>query len=911
MGGTVNRNSLVFGILASLPVLGASLAPAGLRCEYRTNPLGIDVAQPRLSWTVKSTAEKARGLKQTAYRIVVSSSAEALARGAGDLWDTGKVASGESAQIVYKGKVLGSGVRAWWRVKVWDGTGAESAWSETADWSMGLLQTRDWKGRWIGLDEKQQPANHVLPARMLRKEFEAASKPKRATVYVSGLGSSELYMNGSKVGDDVLSPGLTDYSKRVLYVTHDVTDRVTAGRNAIGLMLGCGRFFGPLNSTVYGYPKALLQLEIEYADGSKARVVTDGTWKLTANGPIRGNNEYEGEEYDARSEMNGWATAGFDDSGWHAANEVQAPPGVLRAQMAEPLRVMETIRPVKVTPGANGTYIVDMGQNLVGWCRLRVNGPAGTKVTLRHAESLKSDGTLYVANLRTAKATDTYTLKGGGVEAWEPRFTYHGFRYVEVSGFPGAPSLDALEGRVVHDAMPRAGTFESSSDMLNRIYHNIFWGVRGNYRSIPTDCPQRDERQGWLGDRSQVSHSEAYLFDVAAFYSKWMADLSDSQWPNGSIPDVSPNYWVIYSENVTWPSTYLFLPGLLYDHYGDRRVIEQYYPGLKRWLDHMATYTKNGLIAKDTYGDWCVPPESPTLIHSQDPARRTDGTLISTAYYIELLKLMARYARLIDKPAEAKDFETQATVMTKAFQAKFYRPDKAIYDNGTQTSSVLALAFGLAPKEDREAILAGLVRKIVKESDSHVGVGLVGAQWLMRTLSDNGHSDIAYTMATQKTYPGWGYMVEKGATTVWELWNGDTADPAMNSMNHVMQIGDLGVWMYEYLAGIRPDPEKPAFKHVIVRPFLTGDLAFVKASHESMYGTIASSWERKDGSLRLSITIPANTTATVYVPARDAAQVRESGKPAAQSKDLKFVRMEGTNAVYEIGSGSYAFEASL
>ena len=578
--------------------------------------------------------------------------------------------------------------------------------------------------------------------------------------------------------------------------------------------------------------------------------------------------------------------------------------------MAEPLRVMRTLKPVAISEPRPGRYVFDMGQNMVGWCRLKVSGPAGAEVSLRHAETLQEDGTLYVDNLRSARARDFYTLKGRGVETWEPRFTYHGFRYVEVSGFPGKPTLDALEGRVVHDAMAEIADFSSSDELLNRIHRNIVWGVRGNYRSIPTDCPQRDERQGWLGDRSMVSRTESYLFDVAAFYNKWAQDLVDSQRPSGSIPDVAPPYWVLYNDNVTWPSTFLFVPAMLYDQYADRRILERNYPAMKKWIEYMRGFLKDGLMPKDTYGDWCVPPESPKLIHSQDPARRTDGTLIGTAYYYHLLRLMARVAELLDKPADTADFQTLAERVKTAFQRKFYDAAKGVYGNGTQTSSVLALAFDLAPPESRKPVLAALVRKIEEESHGHVGTGLVGAQWLMRTLSDNGRPDLAYTIATQRTYPGWGYMIEKGATTIWELWNGDTADPAMNSGNHVMQIGDLGVWMYEYLAGIRPDPAQPGFHHVNIRPVPLKDLTFVKASHKSMYGPIATHWRRSGDRFELDVSLPPNTTASVYVPARDVGSVTESGRPAASAPGVRFVRMESGAAVFEVGSGAYSFAAA-
>ena len=1072
------KPALFFLFALSLPA-APSIRPQHLRTEYRANPQGIDVAQPRLSWQLTATDAKARGLRQSAYRIVVASSARALAAGAGDLWDSGKVTADQSIQVVYAGKPLASGMAAFWKVQVWDQAGQESPWSEAAQWSMGLVDARDWQGRWIGLDEKRgfrdpaspytpltaarwiwdidnaqtaapagdryfraafqipadrrvarglliagadsgahafvngaaapagdaglppladitsllhagenmvalraahpraekpagliavirvefvsgeplvfatgnqwrvsgkveegwelpgyldaawQPAKelgaygmapwgdagiateHRLPARLLRKEFTADKKVRRAMVYYSGQGSSELYLNGAKVGDHVLSPGLTDYDKHVIYETFDVTNQIASGKNAIGLMLGNGRFFTPRldgRTRDFGFPKAIVQLNLEYEDGSRGSVFSDLTWKLSTAGPVRANNEYDGEEYDARMELAGWSKPGFDDSGWVQAEAVAAPAGVLSAQLAEPLRVTETLKPISMKQLKPGVFIFDMGQNMVGWCRLHVSGPRGAVVRLRHAETLNPDGSLYIANLRGARVTDLYTLKGEGAEVWEPRFTYHGFRFVEVTGFPGTPTAASLEGRVVHDDMARTADFTSSNDLLNRIHKAMFWGIRGNYRSIPTDCPQRDERQGWLGDRSQVSRSESYMFDVAAFYTKWSRDLGDSQRGDGSVPDVAPNYWPLYNDDLTWPATFLFVPGMIYDQYADRRPLEQYYPGMKKWLTYIRTFiTPDGLISKDQYADWCVPPEDPKLIHSQDPARVTDKTLIATSYYYALLELMARYARILDKPTEAADFELLAQKTNAAFNQRFFKPLANVYDNGTQTSSILPLYFGMVPLENRASVLASLTRRIETESHGHVGTGLVGAQWLMRTLSDNGFADVAYEIAAQKTYPGWGYMIEKGATTIWELWNGDTADPAMNSGNHVMQIGDLAVWMYEYLAGIRSDPEKPGFLHAIIRPYPAGDLKFVKASHESMYGPIKTSWKRDGGAFSLDVAVPPNTTATVWIPAKDGKAVTESGKPAAGARGVKFVRQEGGAAVFEIESGSYAF----
>lgn len=993
----------------------ASLRPIALRCEYRANPMGIDTPKPRLSWELESIDPKAHDLRQTAYRILATD-------GSTPLWDSGRIESAQSIHVEYAGPILQSGQRVDWKVQVWDQSGAASAWSQTAHWSMGLLNASDWKGRWIGREEASfyrdpespfrdlseahwiwiggaeadlsttfvLPANRpvlrafavfagdssfsamingapagrgsavilpelldvaqllkagenrievhakqgkaakagflgslriefatgepivirtskawnegkaedrgaygsepwgevgyseerALPARMLRKEFAVTRKPVRATAYLCGLGLSVLRINGQKISEDVLSPGLTDYDHRAQYVTYDVTAAIHNGSNAVGIELGNGRYWAPrdkipIPSRSFGYPKTIAQIEIEFSDGTRQTEATDESWKLSANGPIRANNEYDGEFYDATRETPGWDRPGFESNAWQAAQVVAPPAGRLVAQMAEPLRVIETILPVAITSPRAGVFIFDFGQNMVGWCRLHVSGSRGQRVVLRHAETLKPDGTLYVDNLRSARAADTYILRGGALEVWEPQFTYHGFRYVEVTGYPGKPALTALEGRVVHDAMTQTADFTSSSDLLNRLHKNIFWGVRGNYRSIPTDCPQRDERQGWLGDRSVVSRSESYLFDIAALYSKWMTDLADSQNEAGTIPDVAPNYWRIYTDDVTWPSTFLLVPQMLYEQYGDRRVIERQYPAMQRWIKHMQGFLKDDLLAKDTFGDWCVPPESPKLIHSEDPARRTSGTLLGSAYFIQLLRLMSGYADLLGKTEDKAAYEALASRMTAAFQKKFYKTDDALFDNGTQTSSVLPLAFGLVPPEDRDRTFARLTRRIADETQGHLGVGLVGAQWLMRTLSDNGRADLAFQIASQKTYPGWGYMIEKGATTVWELWNGDTADPAMNSGNHVMQVGDLAVWMYEYLAGIRA--AEPGFRKIEIRPYTIDGLQFVKASHRSMYGLVRSEWRREGGKIGLKVTIPPNTTAVVYVPGSKEPRIVGSG----------------------------------
>ena len=508
---------------------------------------------------------------------------------------------------------------------------------------------------------------------------------------------------------------------------------------------------------------------------------------------------------------------------------------------------------------------------------------------LRHAETLKPDGSLYMANLRGAEVTDIYTLKGGDQETWEPRFITHGFRFVEVTGFPGKPDLNSLEGHVVNDDLPSAGSFSCSNELINRIYTNIVWGTRGNYRSIPTDCPQRDERQGWLGDRSEECKGEAYLFDISALYSKWRQDMADAQRTNGSIPDVAPAYWPIYSDNVTWPSSAIIIPSALERQFGDRGSIAKSYASAKLWMEHMLTFAKDNIISKDNYGDWCVPPEEARLIHSKDPARQTDKTLLATSYFYYDLCLMEKYATQLGKTDDAARWKKLAADFKTAFNAKFLNREKGQYSNGTQTSCVLPLAFGLVPEDMKAKIFATLVANIENVTRGHIGTGLIGGQYLNRVLSDNGRADLCYTIAAQKEYPSWGYMVEQGATTIWELWNGNTADPTMNSGNHVMLVGDLVVWFYEYLAGIAP--ASPGFKTIKIQPHPVGDLTFVKATHNSPYGKISSEWHRDGYKFDWQIEIPANTTAGVTIPTGKSGQITCNGKSVA--------------AFIELGSGKY------
>lgn len=871
-----------------------------LRCEMLTNPEGIDVLTPRLSWEINATGNN---IKQTAYQVIVASSIEKLNEG--DLWNSGKVLSDQSIHITYAGKPLKSGTDCYWKVKVWTTAGV-SDWSTPAHWSMGLF---NWQAHWIGLDsafawDSAQSKFSRLSARYCRKSFDVKSGIKKATVYMAGLGHYELYINGKQQRDVVLAQAPTDYSKNILYNTYDVTNIIKQGKNVIGTVLGNGRFFTmrqaykPYKIKTFGYPKLLLQLDIEYTNGEKQSIITDDSWKITTDGPIRTNNEYDGEEYDATKEMPGWDNIAFNDDHWLKAALVQSPGGRLEAQMNEPVKVMEKIKPVSIRAVTPGVYIMDMGQNMVGWLRMKVTGQRGQQVTLRYAETLKPNGALYTENLRDAKVTDRYTLKGGGKEIWAPSFVYHGFRYVEITGC--VPALDDFVGEVVYDNLTTTGQFETSDPTLNQIYKNAYWGIRGNYKGMPVDCPQRNERMPWLGDRATGAYGESFLFDNAKLYAKWLDDIEYAQTPEGAIPDVAPAYWNYYSDNMTWPGTYLLIANTLYEQFGDVQSIRKHYPSMKKWMEYMRSkYLVNNIMTKDKYGDWCVPPESKELIHAKDSSRLTSGTLIATAYYYHLLTLMQHFAGLVHEDKDAKAFADLSVKVKTAFNQRFLsnQHDNSstvkYYDNNTVTANLLPLSFNMVPVADRKEIFEQIVRK----SDGHISTGMIGIQWLMRGLTDNGRPDLAYEIAASRDYPGWGYMVANGATTIWELWNGNTANPGMNSHNHVMLLGDLLVWYYEDLAGIK---SHDAFKDIIMKPVLLNGLDEVNASFHCMYGDIRSHWKKTPGSFTWDISVPANTTATVYIPAKSVKDVKGHGT---------FLRMEQDRAVYKVGSGDYTFIA--
>jgi len=904
--------SVMLGLCFSLTAIAQPHAEH-LLVELLRNPLGIDKASPRLSWRILS---EERNVKQTAYRVLVASSSAKLDRDEGDLWDSGQVVSDNSISVFYGGKPLKSDAEVFWKVKVYTNKG-ECDWSAPARWQVGLLYYKDWDKRWIGFDRyfntDDQQAGY-LSARYFRKEISLSKKVAKATAYIIGLGLYEFYIDGKKIGDQVLAPGLTDYTQNVMYNTFDVTEQLTGNNHALGVTLGNGRYYAvrqekPYKVKDFGFPKMQLQIRITYTDGSKQTLYTDNTWKGTTDGPIRSNNEYDGEVYDARKELQGWASLGYDDTAWIAAEYVQEPGGKYESQINRNMKVMQDIKPVSIR-SEDGKYILDFGQNFSGWVKMRVQGVRGTEVTLRFAEALQEDGTLSRDNLRAAKATDTYILKGDDEEVWEPRFTYHGFRYVEVSGYPGEADIDDFMGRFVYDEMETVGEFSSSNPLLNQIHKNAWWGIASNYKSIPVDCPQRNERQAWLGDRPTSAYGENFLFDNANFYVKWLEDIRLSQKTDGAIPDVAPAFWRYYSDNMTWPSAYPMIADMLFRHTGDVRVLQDHYPSMKKWMDYMRARYMNdkGIITKDSYGDWCAPPATIEAGRGKSADKKYPNPVLSTAYYYYLLQLMADFSVHMGNERDRADFLQQATQIRKDFNLQFYNQNGG-YGNNTLTENLLAMYFGLVEEGEKVKLADRIVEIIEEENRGHLSTGVVGTQWIMRTLTDMGRSDLAFKLTTNKTYPSWGYMIEHGATTIWELWNGNTAHPQMNSENHVMMLGDLLVWSYENLAGIKS--KENGFQTIRMEPEMIDGLHSVNASYRSLYGEITSSWSKSKSAFEWTVSIPANAKAEIYLPTKNLSAVTEKNKKLQDHKDIEVLSEEAGKVKILAGSGVYHFKIKL
>jgi len=910
-----------------------------LLCEGVRNPLGIDNPNPKFSWICY---HQGRGQFQSAYRIIVGSTFEDVCSGVGDMWDSGKVGADSSLHIPYGGKPLKSRTLYYWRVEVWDRDDV-ACWSEVSTFETAFLDTKEWKGRWIG----RPKGGSRSP--LFRKSFKVPHDTKRGRLYVAGLGYIKIYVNGVELDKRSLIPGWTDYEKLILYSTYDVSALLRKGENVVGVMLGNGRF-SPPESTMkkqpnlkkYGdFPIFLLNLYLELEDGSHLELFTDSSWK-SAESPIVFNDIYDGEVYDARLEQRGWNLPAFDDSKWESAVEVSAPCGELKSGFfLPPVKVCKTISPRKMFSPQSGVYLYDFGQNFSGWARLRVRGPRGAQIKLRYGELLNDDGTLNVAPNRTAEATDVYILKGEGEETYEPHFTYHGFRYVELTGYPGVPSLGSLEGCFVHSDVGEAGNFFCSNQLVNKIHENVRWGQLSNLMSIPTDCPQRDERMGWLGDAHLTAEEAMYNFYMLGFYKKWLLDLRKAQKEDGSLPDVVPPYWSIYPADPAWGAACIILPWELYLFYGDRDILVENYSMMKRWVEYLLSQLNDdGILPIGKYGDWCPPGH----VMSVD----TPVEFVSTWYLYYSLHLLSLIAHEVRNYDDKEKFAKKASLVRQAINKKFlgekdfygevdewftvFIPAGEIseeerikrkqnlhrsFARRSQTAQVLALFSGIVPDEKKEKVLKELIEDITVPCGYHLNTGIIGTKYVLDVLSDFGHVDLAFKLLTQTSYPSWGYMIKEGATTLWERWEYLT-EGGMNSQNHIM-LGTVGAYLYKYLAGIRPNPRSPGWKEFVIKPYPVDGLQFVRASLHTLRGLIRVEWEKAPKGLFIRVSIPMGTQAKVFFPTLglDKVMVKEGGapiwiceEPLKNQCGISFSHREKDRIVFNVESGDYTFEVS-
>ena len=905
------RISVLIAVVLGAATQGA-LLPVELRCEYGVNPMGVDVPAPRLCWKIESIA---RGQTQGAYQILVASSAELLTKDDGDLWDSGKVASDETLHIAYAGMELKSSQQVFWKVRVWDAAGAASEWSAAANWTMGLLKPEEWQGKWIC-------AQATSEALLLRKEFSVKPGLTRAVVHVCGLGQYEMNLNGAKVGGDLLTPGWTDYNETTLYDTHDVTAQLREGRNAIGLTLGNGMYhverrnrfakftgsFGPL--------RAIVHLRLEYADGSVEFVGTDESWR-THPGPVTYNSIFGGEDFDARLEPVGWDKAGFDDAAWRAAVAVVRPAGTLRGftGSVEPIRAIEVRQPVRQKQ-VGGAMVYDFGQNASYMPRLRVSGPAGSKVRLVPAEVVNLDGSIQRSTMGSTNRGISwweFTLAGSSrresaptvngkpgesrltsaatnEEVWFPQFYYVGCRFLEARCEAGA-TVDSIEGVIIHSSAAAIGDFSCSNPLLNRTRDLVRWAQRANMVSVLTDCPHR-EKLGWIEQYHLNGPAIRYEFDMARMFTKGMNDMAEAQLDNGLVPNIAPEFTEFkgaFRGAAEWGAAFILVPWQQYEFCGDVDLLRRHYPAMKRYFAYLESRATNDIVS-DGLGDWfdVGPKKSGASQHTPPP-------VTASAFYFYDAKILAQIAEVLGHEKDAKEFAAKAEQIRASYNAKFFNATNGSYATGSQCANALPLVMGIVQPEHRAAVLAALV-KDVESRGYAITAGDVGFRFLLRALADGGRSDVIYKMVNQDDKPGYGYMLKKGETSLTEAWDANLT----TSHNHFM-LGQITEWFYHDLAGIASDPAGPGFKQIIIKPQPVGDLQWAKASYDSVHGKIVSEWKREGGKFTLKVTIPANTTATVFVP----------GKAATGSGGAKLLREEDGRTVFGVGSGEWVFEAEL
>ena len=885
-----------------------------LRCNHLDNPLGVHAAAPRLSWRLATDGR--RGARQASYRIVVSTQRHGLS----DLWDSGRVHSDATTEIAYRGRALASRQRAWWRVEVWDERNRRSE-SAPAFWEAGLLTRQEWRGAWIGAALAGGPETGAHSP-YLRTIFNVGKKIASARLYATALGVYEFHLNGQRVGHDVFTPGWTEYKKRVQYQTSDVTALLRPGANAAGAILGDGWYCGHIGwreRNYYGERPALFaQLVLTFTDGSTQTIVTDGAWK-TAFGAIVESDLIHGETHDARRELTGWDEPGYDDGAWLPATRLADPAIEISPMLGPTVRATQELKPVapptKIIIWPSSIWVFDLGQNMVGRVRLHVRGKAGQVVRLRFAEMLNAaDGTIYTENLRAARQTDHYILRGDPRgETWESRFTFHGFRYVEISGHPDTLLPDAITGIVLHSDTPRTGIFSCSDRLINQLQSNIDWGQRGNFLEVPTDCPQRNERLGWMGDAQVFSRTAAWNRDVASFFTKWQRDISDAQGAEGQMPSVAPHIEGVGSDGgPAWADAAAICPWTMYLCYGDKELLAEHFESLTKFIGYMETKARNLIRSHpDTdvwhgYGDWLA------LDGSGNVFGNTPKDLIGTAMFAYSTTLVAKMARVLGRTSDAVRYERLAGRIRRAYQ-KRYLTDDGVATGLTQTSYVLTLQFDLAPAALRPKLLAELVRDI-EQRGNKLTTGFVGASYLPHVLSRFGRADLAYKLLHQKAWPSWLYAVTQGATTIWERWDGWTQekgfqDKGMNSFNHY-SYGAIGSWLYAVVAGVDLDPAQPGFKHILLQPQPGGELTSARGVLQSLHGEILSAWKLRAGRFEWEVVVPPNTTATARFPVPKSARITEGTKPLARSAGVSAVKTAGGAATCTLAAGHYKFTAT-
>ncbi len=865
------------------------------RCEYLVNPVGMDVLKPRLSWKMM---KKVNGARQTAYRIIVATNDELLSKETPDLWDSGKIESDQSIQVEYQGKPLTSGLKVSWKVQIWDEEKNCSSWSPVRNWEMALLSPGEWQAKWIGAPESLFPAEWKLAAPQFRKEVTLPKKVKKARAYISGLGYYELYINGRKIGDHVLSPNQTNYDRQkvekwgeprignmtstVLYETFDITSSLKQGANAFGAILGNGWYLQAdrPNDTMLWYdtPRLLAQFNVEYEDGTNELIITDGSWRSSIS-PILYNGLHSGEIYDARLEQKGWNEAGFDDSKWVNALPVRPPTGILRAQTSAPDRITKTIQPVFVTEPDKGIYHFDMGRLFSGWVRLKISGPKGTSIRLRFTEEFGP----------TYNQSDTYILKGEGTEIWEPRFTWHAFRYIDVFGSPSQLTVENLEGRVVNTDIALTGSFDCSNKLLNKILDNYQWTQLGNvHGGVPSDCPHR-ERRGYTGDGQISARAAIYNFDMSQFYTKWLDDIADGQnHKTGYVPNTTP-----YQDGgggTPWGSAYVIIPWYMYQYYGDVRILQKHYEGMKHWVEYMKnSLDKNGILASQGLGEW-VPPGIVDL-----PA-----DFVNSCYYYYCIDLMTKVSGALNLSSDKEYFIRLAAKAKADINKAYFNKAISSYSIGRQGANIYPLGFGITENQNVGMVFKNLVKNVVNDNKAHFDTGILGTPLLLEVLTEMDRADLAYTLMNQRDFPGFGFMIEKGATTIWETFQGDV------SHSHPM-FGSVCAWFYQNLGGISPDSDRPGFKHSIIKPSPVTSLTYANASYQSLYGEIKTGWHFSGDDYLLNVSIPANTSATVYVLAHKKGKVTQGDQSTNRNPNVIFLRNEGKYAVYEVKSGDYQF----